>query len=170
MDDFLERVTQNGIRTPEISTPRQSYHLNTFTPRRVLPTQLSFSRDYDFNSSQTSKSSSCVSSGIPSPTEHRFTDVTQLMDLDGRALMNRLSEKRLRAPSSPIPLEVLPSTQKTEENNGNKFPDECTSDNTAADGYISEDEATVCEDKPSTTANVTDTNGNTGDTSQIETR
>ena len=138
MEDFLNKVTQHcGTRTPEITTPRQPYQpLNTYTPRRVLPTQLSFSgRDFDFSSAGTSKSSSCVSSGLPSPTEYKTTDISQLMDLDGRMLMNKLHEKRIRNPNSPTPSQPV-EIVKAGEGVVQKSPD----------GYTSEDETTLCED------------------------
>ncbi|XP_022087070.1 inositol hexakisphosphate and diphosphoinositol-pentakisphosphate kinase 2-like isoform X3 [Acanthaster planci] len=71
MDAFLANFTQNGARTPETFTPRQSFKLNTFTPRRVQPTPLSFGRESDGSlySRSTSNPSSNTSSALPSPTE-----------------------------------------------------------------------------------------------------
>ncbi|XP_038045687.1 inositol hexakisphosphate and diphosphoinositol-pentakisphosphate kinase 2-like isoform X2 [Patiria miniata] len=76
IDTFLESFTQNGARTPETFTPRQSFKLNTFTPRRVLPTPLSFGRESDGSlySRSTSNPSSNTSSALPSPTESNSTN------------------------------------------------------------------------------------------------
>ncbi|XP_072020481.1 inositol hexakisphosphate and diphosphoinositol-pentakisphosphate kinase 2-like [Amphiura filiformis] len=133
-EDFLERLTKDGSKTPEIRTPRSSFQLNRFTPRRVLPTQLSFSnRDFDFSSAGTSKSSSCVSSGLPSPTEHKNTDISQLIDFDGGLLMSRLHEKRSRdPPSSSQPPEIIKEGEIPVK--------------TSPDGNTSEDDTTLCED------------------------
>ncbi|XP_033624423.1 inositol hexakisphosphate and diphosphoinositol-pentakisphosphate kinase 2-like isoform X2 [Asterias rubens] len=84
IDHFLERFTQNGAMTPESTTPRQSYQLNTFTPRRVLPTPLSFGRESDGSlySRSTSNPSSNTSSALPSPTENnsQHFDFMEFMD------------------------------------------------------------------------------------------
>ncbi|XP_071505816.1 inositol hexakisphosphate and diphosphoinositol-pentakisphosphate kinase 2-like [Diadema antillarum] len=71
VDNFLERIARDGASTPECHTPRNSMHINTFTPQRVKPSYL-YSKESDgssYYSRSASNPSSNGSSALPSPTE-----------------------------------------------------------------------------------------------------
>ncbi|XP_071942170.1 inositol hexakisphosphate and diphosphoinositol-pentakisphosphate kinase 2-like isoform X2 [Antedon mediterranea] len=89
VDYFLEKVTSlNSCRTQLETPPSCPYKLNTFTPKRVLPTTLVYKDgEASLLSRSSSNPSSNVSSALPSPTENRVFD---FMDLGSDLMMSSL--------------------------------------------------------------------------------
>ncbi|XP_033125295.1 inositol hexakisphosphate and diphosphoinositol-pentakisphosphate kinase 2-like isoform X2 [Anneissia japonica] len=91
VDYFLEKVTSlNSCRTNLETPPPSTFKLNTFTPKRVLPTTLVYKDgEASLLSRSSSNPSSNVSSALPSPTENRSFDFPEFFkSLDFNSLDN----------------------------------------------------------------------------------